>query len=228
MPKKSFKAKSKSKSKKRTFKKSSKRPLQKSIVDFGLAFPAKAKMTHKYHENFTMTVAAGGGIQTNYTFSANGMYDPNITGTGHQPFCFDQMAAVYNHYVVIASKITIRCGQYSTANSPMYVSIIYNDDSTVTPSFDTMAEQGNSISIALGAAQTEMRSLSLKYSAKKVFGGGLLANNGLQGSTTTNPTEASNYTVSLFSPSGAGGTIQCEAFIEYIAIWTELKDIAGS
>lgn len=203
-------------------------PRLKNIVNFGVAFPKKAMMTHKYHDTTALTIAAGGGVQTNYTFSANGMYDPNITGTGHQPFCFDQMAALYDHYVVIGSKITVKFAQYSTANNIMYVSLFNNDDTTVTPSFDALAEQGTSKFTQLGVGTSDIKTLTSKYSAKKYFGGSVLSNNVLQGSSAANPTEASNYTISLYSPTGGGGTVQIEVFIEYIAIWTELKDIASS
>lgn len=54
-------------------------------------------------------VASGG--TTNYLahiYAANGLYDPNISGVGHQPRGFDQFMLMYDHYVVIASHITCR------------------------------------------------------------------------------------------------------------------------
>lgn len=44
-------------------------------------FPSSALVHMKYVENFTMAVP-NTGVQL-YVFSANGIYDPNITGTGH-------------------------------------------------------------------------------------------------------------------------------------------------
>jgi hypothetical protein len=41
-----------------------------------------------------------------WIFSANGVYDPDITGTGGQPRFFDQWAAMYGRYCVEASSIT--------------------------------------------------------------------------------------------------------------------------
>lgn len=37
-----------------------------------------------------------------YGFNLNSVYDPNRTGTGHQPYGFDTLAALYNRYRVIA------------------------------------------------------------------------------------------------------------------------------
>lgn len=39
-------------------------------------------------------------------FRANGLYDPDYTGTGHQPHWYDTWASVYDHYVVKKSYIT--------------------------------------------------------------------------------------------------------------------------
>lgn len=38
----------------------------------------------------------------------NNLYDPDFTGTGHQPMGFDQFATLYNTYRVLGAKITAR------------------------------------------------------------------------------------------------------------------------
>ncbi len=43
-----------------------------------------------------------------HVFSCGGLYDPDITGTGHQPLGFDQMMAFYNHYVVTHARIEVQ------------------------------------------------------------------------------------------------------------------------
>ncbi len=35
-----------------------------------------------------------------YVFRLNSLYDPDLTGTGHQPYGFDQFAALYSRYKV--------------------------------------------------------------------------------------------------------------------------------
>lgn len=42
-----------------------------------------------------------------YQFSSNGLFDPDITGTGHQPMYFDNYSAVYKRYRVVKSAITV-------------------------------------------------------------------------------------------------------------------------
>jgi hypothetical protein len=53
---------------------------------------------------YVSIVSLGSGVTPGLNvFSANGLYDPDITGTGHQPRGFDQLIALYDHYVVTKS-----------------------------------------------------------------------------------------------------------------------------
>lgn len=218
----------------KTVKKSTKRKITKkpalprnmSMVSMGKGFPKKIKMLHKYHENVQLTSTTGS--QANYQFSANGMYDPNITGVGHQPMYFDQCTALYDHFTVIASKIYYQITQLSTSNGPMSVACYLNDDSTVTPTFDSLMEQSSAKFASIPAGSNNTYRLSCSYSASKTFGKGVLANNALQGSSAANPTETAVFTLSTWNSNGATATISVEVFIEYIAVWTELRDIQGS
>lgn len=42
-----------------------------------------------------------------YQFRANSVYDPNLTGVGHQPMGHDQLAALYDKYRVYNAKIVL-------------------------------------------------------------------------------------------------------------------------
>lgn len=45
-----------------------------------------------------------------FLFRGNGLFDPDVQVGGQQPMGFDQWAALYRHYRVIGSKITVTCG----------------------------------------------------------------------------------------------------------------------
>lgn len=68
-------------------------------------FPNSMKFTLRYCENVTIpNHNAGSGP---YVFRMNSLYDPNYTGTGHQPRYRDQIAQIYSKYCVITSKAYI-------------------------------------------------------------------------------------------------------------------------
>jgi len=67
-------------------------------------FPSRMSATLKYVEFFTLDP---GSANDRYVFSLNGLYDPNITGGGHQPSNFDLLMQVYNRYVVHTTKCTM-------------------------------------------------------------------------------------------------------------------------
>lgn len=60
----------------------------------------------KYCEQFLITVTAG--AVTDQNFRANSLFDPDRTGTGHQPRGFDQLSAIYNRYRVDSLKWEVR------------------------------------------------------------------------------------------------------------------------
>lgn len=185
------------------------------------------KFKHKYVETIDLTDT--GGAQ-NYQYSCNGMYDPNITGVGHQPMYFDQCTALYNHYTVIGSKIkwtVIPAG--TTVQEPYRIITWINDDSTTTGNVNALAENKFAkVRLCTGGVNPSKITLTQKWSAKKFFGN-VMANDQLKGDSSTNPAEQSYFQVTFRSMDGVS-TVQIwlQVEIEYIAIWRELREIAGS
>lgn len=219
--------------KKKSMKKRVKRRVKKvtalsrpSIVTLGRGLPSKIMVTHKYHTfcNVTSNV----GATATYQFKTNGMFDPDTTGLGHQPLYYDQFSALYDHWTVIGSKITYKISGAAVSQPLMQVAAWINDDSTVTPSTDALFEQTTSKRVVIPFASNNTYYLTNKWSAKRVFGGNVLANNALQGQPSSDPTEQQNFALSAYCPNGGTGTLDIEVNIEYIAIWTELKDMAAS
>ena len=89
-----------------------------------LANTLKAKFIYSDYFSIETGVA---GIPGHYVFAANGLYDPNITGSGHQPSGFDQLVGpLYDHAVVIGAKITLWAQNSDTLLSNM-VSLLVRD-----------------------------------------------------------------------------------------------------
>lgn len=201
--------------------------VNRTMVRAGLGFPLKMAMTHKYFE--TIDMASTSGSTVTYSFHANSLFDPNYSGSGHQPLYYDNMAAIYNHYCVIGSKITVKLAGASTSNTSTSFALYLNDDVTATPTLSSLMEQSKSKYCVIPAGSNNIYSCTLKWSAKKTFGGSILGNPSLSAATNANPLETSVFTIAGFPQNlTSTQTYNMQVMIEYIAVWTELKDVAGS
>lgn len=203
----------------------------KNTVSMGRGFPKKVRMTHRYHETITVTGPVGAiGIGR---FACNGMYDPNLSGVGHQPYYFDQMAAIYNHYTVTKSSIVLHVtAAYAASSMPAYIiTLSQNDDTTQTAStIDATVEMSSGTrEIVPVNTTTKVPRLYNSWNATNTFGGDPLSNDNLQGSIGSNPIELTTWSICLQSlDTVTSVSVFVEALIEYDAVWDEIKDIASS
>ena len=101
--------KRKATSRKRAKFRAAKRPgMRKNVAtvlshNTGLLAPTKT-----VNMRYTQTVAIGGGtgVQT-HMLTPNSIFDPDVSGGGHQPRGHDQMAAYYDKYRVLSCKVKI-------------------------------------------------------------------------------------------------------------------------
>ena len=69
-------------------------------------FPPGVRRTLTYGESFTMTT--GSGVYGNQQqMRLNSIFDPNVTGTGHQPYGHDEMGGLYARYRVDKVRFTL-------------------------------------------------------------------------------------------------------------------------
>lgn len=71
-------------------------------------FPETFYTKHRYVTSIVLTSVVGGVCSTSHDFRLNGLYDPDITLTGHQPYGFDQISTAYNRYCVYGVSIQIQ------------------------------------------------------------------------------------------------------------------------
>lgn len=82
-------------------------------------FPTQLYTKLKYTQTVQLN-ATSGTISTN-VFSGNSCFDPDVSGTGHQPYFYDQLTSIYNSYCVFASKIHVVAGTNSSVDSRVVV-----------------------------------------------------------------------------------------------------------
>lgn len=201
----------------------------KNTVQLGRGFPDRVQETHRYAE--TLVFSSVAGVLTQQKFITNGMYDPNYTGGGHQPTLFDTFSTLYDHYTVIGSKIKVKVVPTVANTAPIQVGMVLNDDTSnlsLTGDYDT--EQIKATPTLLMNSYSDPQELNLTWSAKKTFGGSVLANTSLQGTPSSNPSEYSVFHIWMQTGDGSVSNTSCTMLItiEYIAVWKEFKDQAVS
>lgn len=67
------------------------------------------------------------GFGTPQTFMLNSLYDPDVTGTGHQPYLFDQLTPLYSRYKVNGCLVEAMCNDPS-AESLIVGAALLNPD----------------------------------------------------------------------------------------------------
>lgn len=198
------------------------------------AFPRQLFSTLKYVEMVTLTLNSLGLQQ--HLFSCNGMFDPNITGIGHQPLYFDQTMAIYNHYTVLRSRIKVTPSTFSNAiGQPDIMCALYIDDDTVTGfgaagSMATVMERPLSRSFNYNPELgNNDRSLWHSWDGVKIFGGNLQSNDQLQGTAAANPVEQSYYAICVDATIlGASQTLDVWVQVEYECVFDEYKSMGTS
>lgn len=69
--------------------------------------PSRIRRRHLYAES--LSINPTGSTVSEHVFTPTNLYDPNYTGTGHQPYGYDQMGLFFKNYLVtgVDFKITM-------------------------------------------------------------------------------------------------------------------------
>lgn len=82
-------------------------PRDPSYTAFGHFNQAPLAQRLRTTLRYSETIARTGLAAYDYVYNLNGLFDPNQTGTGHQPKGFDQLAALYQRYRVFATRYKV-------------------------------------------------------------------------------------------------------------------------
>lgn len=196
----------------------------------------------KYVEH--VSLGPGAGTYATYKWRANDIYDPNLTGGGHQPSGHDFWSNVYDNFTVVGSK----CKAYPfwTQNSAnlvpgVMVLALSHDGNTISTAHaaggvNNVLEQPRlSRTIRnIGVTNNYVSEIPLikHFSAKKFFGTksivGVGKYSGQMG--TSSPSEGAYYELSIMSVDDANdpGTYNVRVEIEYIVLLSEPKETDAS
>jgi len=213
----------------------SKRRISRGIKRLPSWFPFGKSRTCKLRYSETLTINPALGTAGTYTFSANGLYDPNISGSGHQPYGFDQLCALYNHYYVTGARCRVTLIN-NPADTFFTIGLKLCDATTLnTSNPEYLLEQPGFRKRILSNSTALARNIvSSNFSCKKFFNlrgkSFILADDTLSGSASANPAEQA-YFVFVYQPVLPTQDLTTATFIveiDYIATFTGPKELSAS
>lgn len=112
----------------------------------------------------TTVVASATSALVDRVYSGNGLFDPDITGVGHQPLGFDQWMGIYIIYRVHASSIKVTALNNGTASATfLNVAIFPSGDSTAMASDEQGEEQPDAMDDTAGVSTGPSEDRFYKY-----------------------------------------------------------------
>ncbi len=193
--------------------------------------PFKLVTKLAYHANYTTGSGASAGSTTVRVFNASSCYDPDYSGVGHQPLGFDQLMPMYDHYVVLGSKIHVKAcpGDSTYGNNIIGIS----GNAVVTPRTAQEYQEAACCTWDIMSTYTSIptRRLMQGYSPKTHMGvSNPIDCEKLQGTVSGNPTD--NWFWHVFvQPANAGNThapVTLEVSINYLVAFIEPVQLASS
>lgn len=197
-------------------------------------FPNEIITKVRYADVYTLISTAGS--KASNVFRMNSINDPDFSGVGHQAMWNDQLAGIYNRYVVLGSKITATFSLIPDTTTttqpagPMAVGVLCESDNTSSTTLSTLLESSNCTSGFLNSALggTNTKTLTGTYSPLKNLGFSPLDDT-VSAPFNANPSSQFYATVwaietGLATPSACNVMVK----LEYTIKCSRLVDPAGS
>jgi len=176
------------------------RPYRKSMGTMmrysGRNVVANRFRTKLVYADFFTSATAGGGAILWRQFALNGLFDPDITGSGHQPRGFDQFCpTLYANYAVRGAKVVIE-GRFSSGNldtNPVTGNVILGAVSPLYTALPSDMSTASELQQYITVTRDDQRSfrISKYYTVAHVMGisrSKVLQELNYAGSNTSNPT----------------------------------------
>lgn len=202
--------------------------VSKSTLRIGQVFPKTVQTVLRYVESGSLTVTANSYNQLFY--KCNGLYDPEDALGGHQPYGFDQYAAIYNHYKVFKSRAIV---QWNVTTGARHEGLIVGIN--ITPGATDadvprtkMEKQDGKINYQWVSPSGDSTAVIVKpWNAKSYFGM-QKDESELSAAVGADPTELSHYCVWASNPAGAETFVFYNITVEYYIEFSEPKSLGGS
>lgn len=154
--------------------------------------PDRLNVMLKYSDTTTHNTA----FSASQTWALNGLYDPDITGTGTQPNGFDQFMAFYERYEVRASKIIYWLSNNGTVQCQ---AVLYPSHDSVAVGVNTGSEQPYAKRIMLAGKDSQPSKVFTNYITVKKLEGRAIDSVNFTGTSSSNPTSLKYWQFAIIS-----------------------------
>lgn len=215
---------------KKTYKRKGFRPTSNYAMSTRAPLGKTFKFMSRYIDMDLGLDPSSGGVPATHVFSMNGLYDPDISLTGHQSLAFDNMMLFYNHYTVIGSKARMTFQNTDTS----YCQTIHcqlKDTSSTTVNTVGALENGLCKYLTLGphGSGNAIKVMTIPCSPNKFFGKKVLQDDIYRGDASNNPTEQVYLHITCTPPSGVDTSkVRFTIELDFISILSEPKQLAQS
>lgn len=173
-------------------------------------FPSRQIVKMKYSQAVQTNAATG----YNWLFNLNSIFDPDRTGTGHQPYGHDTLQSLYNRYRVISCSYVV---QAYSGSFPIRFSTIPTNTGTTFSTIAEVAENPRSrfsIQIPGGSTQKLVGKVylpSLMGRSKTLY----MADDRYQAEFGSNPQELGTLTLTALGLQETGVDVNWSVTLEY-------------
>ena len=202
--------------------------VSRNLVKVGQAFPKTIRTVLRYVEYGQLSPGASSYDQ--YFYKCNGLFDPTDAIGGHQPYAFDQYAAIYNHYKVYKSKCIV---QFSSTDASRPEGVIVGIN--VTPGASDadvgrtkMEKQDGKINYEMLTQNGDAQCTITKTWNVSNYFGIQKDESELSAAVTADPTELSHFCIWVQNLAGGATYAHFNVTIEYFVEFSEPKSLGGS
>jgi len=191
-------------------------------------FPKKAYFHTRYFGTFSLTTTLG-AVNT-YVIRASDLYDPDYTGSGHQPMGFDQVMSSYNHFAVLRARLNLTVSN-TTNTTPVTVCIRQDANLTPLTVIEQIMEFGGLVTTRIDAFSNESARLTLEADFASLQGlspSVYLADPSVRGTSAASPTENTYFHIAVWDTQATTSIVRVDWVLEQYSAFLEPRDLSIS
>lgn len=151
---------------KKTYRKKKRRSVRR--IPRGIPFLNIPKVSKLKYTESVKLISVSGSLGSNI-FRLQSIYDPNLSGVGHQPYGHDTMMTMFNHYTVMGAKVSISFTPVDTG-TPSAVGVLVSPTNSIPyTTYDAIKEARQGVQKQLRGGASGTLGMSINYSTKKFF-----------------------------------------------------------